>query len=55
MHKYQEDMIPVDFILMLADGLGNKMSEIALLALIETWMKYGKKYSEAVEEDIYYE
>lgn len=54
MSNYQEDLIPVDFILMIAEGTSIKMASVALIALIDNWKQNGKEWSEA-GEDIYYE
>ena len=49
MNKYDEKMIPVAYILMIAEKTAFRPATVSLLALIESWHKSGKEWSELWE------
>lgn len=50
MNKYDEKMIPVAYILMIAENTAFRTASVSLLALIDNWHKCGKEWSEAWED-----
>lgn len=53
MIKYDENMIPVEYILHIAENTAHKMASISLLALIDNWHRCGEEWCE--EQEVYYE
>lgn len=47
--KYDEKMIPVAYILMIAEKTEFRTAAIALIALIENWHRCGKEWCELWE------
>lgn len=54
-NNYHEDLIPVEFIRVLAEGTGIKWAEIALKALILNWRLNGEEWCETLEKESNYE
>lgn len=50
MSEYREDLIPVEYILHIAEGTAFKMASISLLALVDNWRRCGKEWCEEIEE-----